>query len=98
MRGCEISPSSLFRGADQHSRQIVEAVIFESGRPILLLPEMTKQELPLVLNHMLSPGIIAELPRGPSLMLCLFCKQPSTSISLPLSMREALKGLSQAHN
>jgi nucleotide-binding universal stress UspA family protein len=39
------------READQHTRGIVEAVIFESGRPILLLPEMTERELPLVINH-----------------------------------------------
>ena len=39
------------READQHSRGIVEAVIFESGRPILLLPEITKRPLPLAINR-----------------------------------------------
>jgi nucleotide-binding universal stress UspA family protein len=39
------------READQHSRGIVEGIIFESGRPVLLLPETTMRELPLTINH-----------------------------------------------
>jgi hypothetical protein len=71
------------READQHRRGIVEAVIFESGRPILLLPEIINDRYLWQSIASLSPGIMAELLPGPSLMVCLFCKQPSRSISLP---------------
>jgi hypothetical protein len=59
------------REEDQHGRGIVEGVIFDSGRPVLLLPETTMRELPSTINRVGRTGTIAELPLEPSVMVFL---------------------------